>query len=383
MVLTIILLLFLPFAVSAQMISESISTGTAWLLNVRYNHNIWAFTAPPDPEQTEFTVEDYTRTYLRDTFASTLTLQELQIDVLEYAPTIDWIEYALPQTTEFISQKILILNKAGREVSEPLLLLLSNRKTNGGFAGAKKYPSNNRDTAFALQSLRAVDYPDQDIIDSAISFLSSTQNPDGGFGASPSTVYETSLTYLSLVGQTTDATVLGNAINYLSSTQLPDGSWEDDPYSTALALRALASVKPNLSISSTDITFSNPTPAVGDTITITATIKNTGPAPADNVLVQFFDGDPLAGGVPIGETTITSIPSFGTSQAGINYTIPTASSHTIFVKIDPLNIIESLYSKNIANKKEYLDTMNLRGSFGDAVNITYMQVTMFTKFIPT
>lgn len=38
---------------------------------------------------------------------------------------------------------------------------------------------------------------------------------------------------------------------------------DDDPYSTSLVLRALANVKPNLSITSEDITFSNPTSTVG------------------------------------------------------------------------------------------------------------------------
>ncbi|MEW6418770.1 MAG: prenyltransferase/squalene oxidase repeat-containing protein [Nitrospirota bacterium] len=135
-------------------------------------------------------------------------------------------------------------------------------------------------------------------INKATSYLIAHQNADGGFGEgggtpplqSTSTIFETAHAYLALVGETTDATVLGNAINYLTSTQLPNGSWDDDPYSTALALRALANVKPNLSISSSDITFSNPTPTVGETITITANVKNTGSAEATGVSVQFFDG---------------------------------------------------------------------------------------------
>ncbi|TAL58168.1 MAG: hypothetical protein EPN86_00670 [Nanoarchaeota archaeon] len=47
----------------------------------------------------------------------------------------------------------------------------------------------------------------------------------------------------------------------------------------------------------------------------------------------------MTGGILIGETTITSIPAFGSSQASITYTIPTASSKTIFIKIDPLNSV--------------------------------------------
>ncbi len=114
-----------------------------------------------------------------------------------------------------------------------------------------------------------------------------------------------------------------NAVNYLRNNQLADGSWTQDFYSTALALRALASVKPNLSITSNDIVFFNPTPKQGDTITISASIRNTGPAQAPStssgqgITVQFHDGDPLAGGILIGETIIASIPAFRNTPASI------------------------------------------------------------------
>jgi hypothetical protein len=55
-----------------------------------------------------------------------------------------------------------------------------------------------------------------------------------------------------------------------------------------------ANVKPNLSISSNDITFSNSTPTVGETITITVNIKDTGTVQADGVVMQFYDGNPDA-----------------------------------------------------------------------------------------
>lgn len=76
-------------------------------------------------------------------------------------------------------------------------------------------------------------------INKATLFLIAHQNTDGGFGSSPSTVYETALTYKALANVITDATVLGNAINYLTANQAFDGSWNEDPYSTALALQAL------------------------------------------------------------------------------------------------------------------------------------------------
>jgi len=136
-------------------------------------------------------------------------------------------------------------------------------------------------TALVLKTLSLYKgiYNIQNSINKALAYILTKQNPDGGFGSSPSTVYETALAFESLVASGADiSAVASSAINYLITTQLSDGSWVEDPYSTALALRVLANVKPNLSITLNDITFSNPTPTVGETITITATIHNEGPA---------------------------------------------------------------------------------------------------------
>jgi subtilase family serine protease len=131
-----------------------------------------------------------------------------------------------------------------------------------------------------------------------------------------------------------------NAINYLTTTQLPNGSWNDDPYSTALALRALANVKPNLSISSTDITYTPSAPTPGDTVTITATTKNNGLVDANNVTIAFYDGDPNAGGLFIGETVISNIPQNGNGTASINWTASTSGIHNIFVFVGYADDIE-------------------------------------------
>lgn len=144
-------------------------------------------------------------------------------------------------------------------------------------------------------------------------------------------------------------TVLGNAINYLTSTQSADRRWLQDPYSTALALRALTNVKPNLLTTQTDITFSNPNPTVGDTINITATIKNTSPAQAENVAVQFYSNDLSSSGILIGESVISLIAANSSSQSAISWTIPSAFAYNIYVKIDPLNSIDEL-NENFVDK---------------------------------
>ena len=103
---------------------------------------------------------------------------------------------------------------------------------------------------------------------------------------------------------------------------------------------------PELTLSTDDITFSNPTPTVGENITINATIHNIGNANATNVTVQFFDD-----GTQIGSNqTISSISAGGAGTTQVNWTA-TYGSHNISVVVDPYNVIaENNEANNIAYK---------------------------------
>ena len=72
----------------------------------------------------------------------------------------------------------------------------------------------------------------------------------------------------SVFAQTPEIT---DGLNYLTSTQFTNGSWKDDPYS-----KALTQVKPSLSILTTDITFSNTTPAAVEKVTPPTWVGLTG-----------------------------------------------------------------------------------------------------------
>jgi subtilase family serine protease len=142
-----------------------------------------------------------------------------------------------------------------------------------------------------------------------------------------------------------------------------------------LALRALANIKPNLTISSSDITFSNQTPTRGETVTVTAAIHNTGPATAENIFIRFFDGDPSAGGVQFGaDRTIQAIDPY--SSATVNVAFNTSGligRHAIFVVADPMNIIdEAAEIDNIALNFVTINT--LPDIFVNNAEITYTPV---------
>jgi len=59
------------------------------------------------------------------------------------------------------------------------------------------------------------------------------------------------------------------------------------------------SFPPDLLIDEEGITFDPPEPDTLDIVHIYTTIKNTGEVTAYNVILQMWDGDPGAGGIPL------------------------------------------------------------------------------------
>jgi hypothetical protein len=388
----------LPSNLPAQTPSDATGIGITWLLSARYGTGIWAFDSQPDQLVGEFTADELRKTYIRDTLEAAKTLQAVNsIPVSEYKSTLDWLEFTRFNSAGQLAQKVQILSNAGKDVSQTTPSLLETRNSDGGFGGAKGYPlSNNLDTALALQALKAANYTDATVLYQAINFLTTNQNTDGGwgfisgkesnayvttialralaafsstfsiqssiqtasaylltkqntdggFGSSPSNIYETALSIISLTpleSSSLTGQALQNAINYLTTTQSANGSWNDDPYSTALALQALANVKPNLAITTSDITFSKTMPQTGETITITAVIKNTGLEPASSISVRFYQGDPATGGVQIGsDQTIALIALGSSSTASVTTVFTGTGSKAIFVVADPDNLISEI-----------------------------------------
>jgi hypothetical protein len=123
--------------------------------------------------------------------------------------------------------------------------------------------------------------------------------------------------------------------------------------STEYYIKEILKKLPDLTFSSYDISFSNPSPAVGERVTITATIYNTGIADANDVIVQFFDGYPNNGGTQIGDDqTIASINAGGSGVVSVERTAE-AGTHDIYVVVDPPivsggSISESDEDNNIA-----------------------------------
>lgn len=208
--------------------------------------------------------------------------------------------------------------------------------------------------AIALNRIAAV----QATIDSGVQYILGMQNGDGGFGASgASTAYETALAFMALQYSGAGSAALASQVQaYLLGSQLPDGSWNDDPYETALAVRALTMVQPNLNVTAADITFDPAQPISDEAVTLSAQIRNNGFDAAENVVVRFFQGDPANGGTQIGSDL-----SIASLNAGASATVQAANTWTdqgeypIYVVADPDNAIAEMNeSDNVAAQTLYV-----------------------------
>ncbi len=327
---------------------------------------------------------------------STVTVIETMLELGEsssqnYFDSVSWLENQNLYTTDYLSARIHALSVAGTD--EATLLTYLDTIYTDAWGGYADYEVNNLDTSQALLALHKIEFTDLETIGYALSYLldnqnvdggfglsanddSSTyvtvmimrtfnsyhgtfdlqaeiddaaaylltkQNTDGGFGSSPSTVYETALATMALIesGQG-GALPLQDATTYLQTTQHANGSWEDDPYSTALALHAISNVIPDLTLSTSDITYTPSVPTPGETVSITATVFNNGLSDTSNVPVSFYDGDPDAGGIFIGEAVISQIPLDGSGIASVNWTATTVDVHNIFVLVDLADAIREV-----------------------------------------
>ncbi|MCG2825594.1 MAG: Ig-like domain-containing protein, partial [Thermoplasmatales archaeon] len=139
-------------------------------------------------------------------------------------------------------------------------------------------------------------------------------------------------------------------------------AYDDTDYSEVWVCRNVEIIVdptlPDLTLSSADITFSNPSPNEGDLVTINATVYNVNTGPdaqnATGVEIGFYDGNPSVGGTLIGIVPATpSLIEPGNSGWGeVTWdTNGLAGWHDIYVVADPNHTVAELTdSNNIAIK---------------------------------
>ncbi len=181
----------------------------------------------------------------------------------------------------------------------------------------------------------------QNVMKGGIAYLLDHQHLDGGFGTNESTAYETALCVHAMVNYGDEPyNAAEKAKQFLINTQLANGSWDNDPYATSLAIQALSLLKANLTVAASDISLSIPMPGVDDMVDISATIYNSGLESAHNVVIRFFEGNPIAGGIQIGTDQIVGLLAPGESKSvTVTTSFPATGGTTIFVQVDPDNAI--------------------------------------------
>ncbi|NCC36656.1 MAG: hypothetical protein EOM24_32290, partial [Chloroflexia bacterium] len=94
----------------------------------------------------------------------------------------------------------------------------------------------------------------------------------------------------------------------------------------------------NLTLSDGDLMLSDRFPASGASITLTATLHNTGDSTIDGAMVSFYDGDPATGGTLIGSRTVPgSLAAHSSALLAITYQPPDQSTpRNIYAIADPL-----------------------------------------------
>ncbi|MDH3599207.1 MAG: hypothetical protein OEU26_06155, partial [Candidatus Tectomicrobia bacterium] len=116
---------------------------------------------------------------------------------------------------------------------------------------------------------------------------------------------------------------------------------------------------PNLVVSFQDVTLV-PNPALeGLPTTITALIRNTGDADAQDVTVGFYDGEPSQGGTRIGAPQmLASLPGGASTNVSIIWpALPDASDKLVYVSVDPDNTIAE-FSESDNTAFQLLDVLS-------------------------
>ena len=238
---------------------------------------------------------------------------------LSTAPSVlaDVVAQEPATPTEYAARQAIALAPLGRDVSASIAAVLAAQNADGGFAGAPGYQSDALDTAYALLALKAAASANSSAISKALGYLQGAQGVDGSFGVNeqpsvfvtahalqalnafaqtftltaniqPAKAYLTgaqssgayaavldnAAAALALSGATLDTSAFGGAQAALKSAQAADGSWSDDPYLTALAIRALVA------------TASAPPPATTGQVSGSVVDQSSG-APLAGVQVQL------------------------------------------------------------------------------------------------
>jgi len=367
-----------------------ISDGIAWLVDRQQADGRW--------QDTALTTE-------RDTAGTVLTLQKFSDAAADASEGAQWLTAATSSNLDFLARRLEALAVSGADTAALRDEVRGRQNPDGGWGSNRGYLSSSTDTALALKALAAANVADtgpladaidylkgrqnadfgwgnedaeshvqttadvlsalaalrdmfpaalETVIQTGLSWLTGKQNADGGFGNSPSTVYDTAAAMLVIQTLNPGLASAADALTYLLNLQSENGSWFDSTYQTALAVRALNAWKDtidsDLVITAADIQF---TPAavtqLPEDVSIEAQIRNFGLTDALGVKVTLYDG-PVTDATKLDEQILDLIGGTAVT-VGFDVTVDDTQSHQYTVAVDSDGqVAESSETNNVALK---------------------------------
>jgi len=302
------------------------------------------------------------------------------------------------------ARKLSVLIWSTADTGELVRELTAAQRDDGGWGLNEKKQSDVRDTILAVDALLSAEHRDSTTLAPARDYLVEAQEASGAWvfaeEDSPSAVIRTAMG-LSVLKQIEEAgagssalrgaaskaqafvesretsgafgSILDTAYCYLAlarvkqpaelqdslalllNAQEANGSWADDVYTTAVVLQVLHAVSPpeagpmpDLLVETSAIAFSPASPESGDIVSLTVTVFNQGPADAEQVTVEVFNGDPRMDGAAIGTpSTVACVPAG--SSAAVSVALDTTGlvgEQFIVVAADRANAIAELSETN-------------------------------------
>lgn len=370
-----------PVSTTPRTLPPNVNEGVSWLMSHQQADGSWV---------------DFSLTAARDTAEVAATLQRFPVAQQQLQGGLQWLANNASANIDYLARRIEAVAASGGDAALLLQDLVGRRNLDGGWGSARDFESNATDTALALKALAKAGYGDQSVIakavaylqrvqnsdggwsggdsistiqptaavlaafngyrksyslegniSQAIAFLSGKQNTDGGFGNSPSTVYDSALAVMALQESGADKEMINRGVGYLNGLQTGEGSWQESPYQTALAVRAVwqANVDPDLAVATHDITFIPaeitvlPTQAV-----VNVSVRNLGQTDVAQAKVAIYDGA-VAPDKKVGEQTL-AFP--GSSSVTVTFSVPVndGNGHTFYVVVDPDNAVKEASKVN-------------------------------------
>ena len=374
---------FVPPSAIPRTLPPNLNDGAAWLQANQHADGSW---------------EDLSQTTERDTAEVALILGSFSDTQANYQNALLWLDGRNSGNLDFLARKIAALAGTGRDMTLLVNDALSRQNRDGGWGSDKNCGSNTSDTAFALHALSIAGCSNQQAVANAIAYLKSLQNPDGGwgsedkggmvretstvlaafskyraaypiedtiargtmwliarqnfdggFGNSPSTVYDTATAAPVLRELNVSTDVTNNAISYLQSRQSDNGSWNNSTFETALAVDAIykGTVDPDLSIKPDGISLIPATISrLPANVVISANIWNQGRAAVPQARISLYEGDPASGN-KIGEQVLSFA---GQTSTTVSFSVPVSDNNGQYFTIvaDPDNLV--MESNKLNNK---------------------------------